>query len=466
MVIKINVTNKRAALVGSPVIVCGNSGYTLEFTFDAEWSAESVRTARFVYVRDGSVQYQDVVFSGTTAQVPVLANVQEVRVGVFAGELRTSTPALIPCEKSIRCGTGAPEDPTPSQYDQIMALLSAGVVPHAAQHRAGGSDPLTAADVGARPNTWMPTAAEVGARPNTWMPTAAEVGAASNPNLIDNWYFVDPVNQRGQTEYYSGQKSKMYTIDRWYFDAWYRFAEFVDTGVYLATKSSESGEIEDAIYGTSMHQIIDNLAKYEGRKATLSAVINGELRSGTGTIGKNSITIPGAGTIGNAALSWDENLQAYKVSIYATTRNVIFEAVKLELGDRQTLAHQDASGSWMLNEIPDKGMELFRCQRYMILFGAWRRVRATRIEPDVVHFDVPVSQQMRITPSFVNNSGGGLIVSAINDSASFAADTVYVDDAGAGYIRLSVAKAGHGLTDAYLANNNGNAATVYFDANL
>lgn len=167
MVIKINVTNKRAALVGSPVIVCGNSGYTLEFTFDAEWSAESVRTARFVYVRDGSVQYQDVVFSGTTAQVPVLANVQEVRVGVFAGELRTSTPALIPCERSIRCGTGAPEDPTPSQYDQIMALLSAGVVPHATQHRAGGSDPLTAADVGARPNTWMPTAADVGAVKNT-----------------------------------------------------------------------------------------------------------------------------------------------------------------------------------------------------------------------------------------------------------------------------------------------------------
>lgn len=179
MVIKINVTNKRAVLVGSPVIVCGNSGYTLEFTFDAEWSAESVRTARFVYVRDGSVQYQDVVFSGTTAQVPVLANIKEVRVGVFAGDLHTSTPALIPCEKSIRCGTGAPEDPTPSQYDQIMALLSEDVVPHAAQHRAGGSDPLTAADVGARPNTWMPTAADVGARPNTWTPTAADVGAVN-----------------------------------------------------------------------------------------------------------------------------------------------------------------------------------------------------------------------------------------------------------------------------------------------
>ena len=36
----------------------------------------------------------------------------------------------------------------------------------------------TAAMVGARSNTWMPTASEVGARSNTWMPNAAETGAA------------------------------------------------------------------------------------------------------------------------------------------------------------------------------------------------------------------------------------------------------------------------------------------------
>lgn len=37
---------------------------------------------------------------------------------------------------------------------------------------------VTAEQVGAKPNTWMPTAEEVGARPNTWTPTASEVGAA------------------------------------------------------------------------------------------------------------------------------------------------------------------------------------------------------------------------------------------------------------------------------------------------
>ena len=34
----------------------------------------------------------------------------------------------------------------------------------------------------------------------------------SNPNLLDNWYFADPINQRGQTEY----TGAVYTIDRWF----------------------------------------------------------------------------------------------------------------------------------------------------------------------------------------------------------------------------------------------------------
>lgn len=38
----------------------------------------------------------------------------------------------------------------------------------------------TAEQVGARPNTWTPTAEDVGARPNTWMPTASDVGAREN----------------------------------------------------------------------------------------------------------------------------------------------------------------------------------------------------------------------------------------------------------------------------------------------
>ena len=122
MTINITIANKRATVLGAPVIVCGNSGYTITFAFDAEWPT-GAKTARFVFVKGGAVQHIDRVFDGDTVGVPVLSNIREVQVGVFVGALQTTTPGRIPCEKSIRCESGATADPTPDQYDQIMALL-------------------------------------------------------------------------------------------------------------------------------------------------------------------------------------------------------------------------------------------------------------------------------------------------------------------------------------------------------
>lgn len=123
MNISISITDKRATVLGAPVIVCGNSGYTVTFAFDDEWPA-GAKTARFVFVENGAVQHIDRVFDGNTVDVPVLFNIREVQVGVFAGDLQTTTPGRIPCEKSIRCGSGETTEFTQDQYDQIMALLN------------------------------------------------------------------------------------------------------------------------------------------------------------------------------------------------------------------------------------------------------------------------------------------------------------------------------------------------------
>ena len=74
----------------------------------------------------------------------------------------------------------------------------------------------------------------------------------------------------------------------------------------------------------------------------------------------------------------------------AELREVIVYAVKLELGSQQTLAHQDADGNWILNEIPDYGEQLRRCQRYFQTF-ATQSLRPT----DALDFR-PV---MRTTPA-------------------------------------------------------------------
>jgi len=121
--INITVENKRATVVGSPVIICGNSDYTVTFAFDNEWSLTGPKTARFVYVKRGEVMHEDVPFSGNTVAVPVLSDVTFVNVGVFAGDLSTTTPAKVNCHPSILCGSGIVQAPTPDVYSQIMALF-------------------------------------------------------------------------------------------------------------------------------------------------------------------------------------------------------------------------------------------------------------------------------------------------------------------------------------------------------
>lgn len=124
MTIQINVADKVAQTAGAPVIICGNSDYSIAFVFDAEWDAYAIKTARFVYVSAGAIKYQDVVFEGDTVAVPVLANITEVSVGVYAGNLHTTTPARIPCQRSILCNDPVHVDPPPDVYNQLLELLA------------------------------------------------------------------------------------------------------------------------------------------------------------------------------------------------------------------------------------------------------------------------------------------------------------------------------------------------------
>lgn len=100
--------------------VCGNSDFVIRFDFDEEWNEIKTKTARFVYGNS----YQDQVFDGNECPVPIISNVNVFEVGVFAGNLRTSTSASVPADKSILCKGGMPANPAPNVYSQIMALLN------------------------------------------------------------------------------------------------------------------------------------------------------------------------------------------------------------------------------------------------------------------------------------------------------------------------------------------------------
>ncbi len=110
----------KVAVADNTLYICGNSDFSLEIDFDAEWNEFPTKTARFVY----GGEYQDVVFQGNVCPVPVLSNVHRFYVGVFAGNLRTTTPAYVSAQRSILCGSGAPAAPPDDVYNQIMELLN------------------------------------------------------------------------------------------------------------------------------------------------------------------------------------------------------------------------------------------------------------------------------------------------------------------------------------------------------
>lgn len=85
-------------------IVCGNSDYQVKFTFDEEWDSHEKKTARFVW----GGQFQDIEFTGSTCPVPILSGVTLCEVGVYAGDLCTTTSASIGCKTSILCPAVTP----------------------------------------------------------------------------------------------------------------------------------------------------------------------------------------------------------------------------------------------------------------------------------------------------------------------------------------------------------------------
>jgi hypothetical protein len=121
--IQIEVRNKALSVIGEPEIICGNSGYEVQFTFDAEWEKYPVKTARFLYNKHYEWQYEDVVFEGNTVAVPDMYDISKVLVGVYAGDICATTPAEINCKKSILCGDPVHDDPPEDVYNQIMELL-------------------------------------------------------------------------------------------------------------------------------------------------------------------------------------------------------------------------------------------------------------------------------------------------------------------------------------------------------
>lgn len=224
-----------------------------------------------------------------------------------------------------------------------------------------------------------------------------QLGTFVRPNLLDNWHFGNPVDQRGGyivpkgVNYYKvdgfvpqgpipetvkvdhidsagsaifnyggaacyvpkdggyvrGYTGNGYTVDRWIYDKQIT----ISNGISLLADSFFYQKLEqstmDALNGK---QITFSALTTSNSFLTGSWVVDNTIQSDTRIAENNEFILfrsPWTGT------GW---------GIYSRIATQIL-AAKLELGPTQTLAHQE-NGVWVLNEVPEYGEQLRRCQWY------------------------------------------------------------------------------------------------------
>lgn len=215
-----------------------------------------------------------------------------------------------------------------------------------------------------------------------------------NPNLLDNWYFGNPVNQRGQTEYTG---SATYSIDRW----WTQYEttlSIVDGGIKIGDKWDVHQYFEttlpNATYTLSL--LYKDRTGSDPLRLLIGNRTDGDLAQTESKDASGILSV----TFSTAKLN--------KVNFGftgSTDNSATIIAIKLELGDTQTLAHKE-NGVWVLNEIPDFGEQLARCQRY---YRRWTGADnkplgvAVRRESKLLELVFSLDTAMRVAPSLTFN---------------------------------------------------------------
>lgn len=248
----------------------------------------------------------------------------------------------------------------------------------------------------------------------------------SNPNLLDNWYFGNPVNQRGQTSLTGG-----YGIDRWKQYAERSLAcSLTEDGIQLVNDGSttqghqQNFEAARIIAGqtytlSALLRIVSDETTGPNTNVALSYGLNASDNTGTRWVTRAEAPIgewvciaytfkPKESTTG--VMNVRTRLSSYGPTV------IDLKAMKLELGDTQTLAHQDADGNWVLNEIPSYADQLARCQRYLQVFEAPYDTAANYFTTGVAYnsedfwVQIPLAVPMRTSPTVSINDAGLLKV--------------------------------------------------------
>lgn len=202
-----------------------------------------------------------------------------------------------------------------------------------------------------------------------------DAGSTTNENLLDNWYFADPINQRG-LDSYTGAAA--YSIDRWKRTSvgievtlndgyitltntaqYSRFEQFFELNTWKHAFAGRTFTVSAYCKGAVGQPV--RFALYADNAAVQLAVDTATLTSTDWECISVTFTAKETEPTTNVALLFYPALQAEGGSLDV-------KAIKMEYGEQQTLA-EEINGVWMLTDAPpNKQQELAKCQRYFQRF--------------------------------------------------------------------------------------------------
>lgn len=168
-----------------------------------------------------------------------------------------------------------------------------------------------------------------------------------NPNLLINGDFRKPVNRNGKSEYASAGV----TIDKWNLEGSGKL-ELVSDGIVLESTATY----------LRITQSPKRFTDLIGKLATFSLIYDNILYSVSFHLGDNNGS--GHTVIGGVGIYSLGTDLPFAIQISGILRTGVISAVKLELGDQQTLAHKDADGNWVPNDPPDYDLQYLLCSQY------------------------------------------------------------------------------------------------------
>lgn len=228
-------------------------------------------------------------------------------------------------------------------------------------------------------------------------------------NIAINWYLGNPINQRGK-KIYSDIGNDAFCIDMWsgmnaptvkLKDDCISFTQGADWS-YIKNAAEVSFKTGDTV---TFSWLLRNSQNVSGSYILSVFLYDGGINASHMKYEHtfNIALAPGETKLFSHTVICTNAANYYAMQLGVTTPaqpepEVDLLAIKVEFGSEQTLARQDASGNWVLNDPPpDPALELLRCQRYY-----WRSMDflvTTAADAWRIPVDLPFPGPMRIRPA-------------------------------------------------------------------